>query len=157
MMNHSDVLRRLRYALDLSDDQLAAIMAHIGPPITPEDAAALMGTKEQQDAGLETCSDDALRQFLDGLIVDRRGPPRPGAPPRQTKGELTSNDILKKLRIAFILKEPDIHEILAAADQRMSKGEVSALFRKPEHKNYRPAGNQVLRKFLRGLTLRLRG
>jgi uncharacterized protein YehS (DUF1456 family) len=131
-------------------------MGHAGDPIDPEDAAALLGSKEQQEAGIDACSDDALRQFLDGLIVDRRGPLPAGAPPRQTTGELTNNDVLKKLRIALTLMEPDIHAILSAGGQPMSKGEVSALYRKPNHKNYRPAGDQVLRKFLRGLTQRLR-
>ncbi len=157
MLNNSDVLRRLRYALDLSDGQLAEIMGLVGPPVSAEEVVALIGTKEQREAHIEACPDSALRQFLDGLIVERRGPPPAGLSPRQIAGGLTNNDVLKKLRIALTLAEPDVHEILASVDQPMSKGELSALFRKPSHKNFRPAGNQVLRKFLRGLTERFRG
>ena len=33
---------------------------------------------------------------------------------------------------------------------------MSALFRQPSHKNFRLCGDQLLRHFLKGLTLRLR-
>ena len=39
----------------------------------------------------------------------------------------------------------------------MTKAELNALFRSPEHKNYRACGDQLLRNFLRGLTQRQRG
>jgi uncharacterized protein YehS (DUF1456 family) len=38
----------------------------------------------------------------------------------------------------------------------VSKPELSALFRKVGHTNYRPCGDQLLRNFLKGLTLRVR-
>ena len=59
--------------------------------------------------------------------------------------------------MAFELKEEDMHAILDAAEFPLSKPELSALFRKPGHHNYRPCGDQLLRKFLKGLTLRQRG
>ncbi|WP_016599899.1 DUF1456 family protein, partial [Yersinia pestis] len=39
----------------------------------------------------------------------------------------------------------------------VSKPELNALFRKEGSKNFRPCGDQVLRYFLKGLTLRIRG
>jgi uncharacterized protein YehS (DUF1456 family) len=39
----------------------------------------------------------------------------------------------------------------------VSKPELSALFRKVGHTNYRECGDQLLRNFLKGLTLRVRG
>ncbi|MFK1296064.1 DUF1456 family protein, partial [Pseudomonas aeruginosa] len=70
---------------------------------------------------------------------------------------LSNNMILKKLRVAFELKEEDLHAILDSVDFPVSKPELSALFRKPGHSNYRTCGDQLLRNFLKGLTLRVRG
>jgi uncharacterized protein YehS (DUF1456 family) len=59
--------------------------------------------------------------------------------------------------VAFELKDVDMHAIFEAVGLPVSKPELSALFRQPEHKNYRECGDQLLRNFLKGLTLRLRG
>jgi uncharacterized protein YehS (DUF1456 family) len=75
----------------------------------------------------------------------------------KTEDSVTNNDILKKLRIALELKDVDIIEILKLADFEISKTELSALFRNPEHKNYRECGNQLLRRFLDGLIIKKRG
>jgi len=70
---------------------------------------------------------------------------------------MTNNDILKKLRIALELKDTDIIDILKLADFELSKPELSALFRKEDHKNYKECGDQLLRRFLNGLIIRNRG
>ncbi len=70
---------------------------------------------------------------------------------------LTNNDILKKLRIALELKDDDIIHILKLADFNISKSELSALFRKDDHPNYVPCGDQLLRNFLQGLIIYKRG
>ena len=65
--------------------------------------------------------------------------------------------ILKKLRIAFDLKQEDIEALMARSNFKVSSSEIGALFRKAGHDNYRPCGDQLLRNFLKGLTLRVRG
>jgi len=70
---------------------------------------------------------------------------------------MTNNDILKKLRIALNLKDADIIEILRLADFEITKTELSALFRREGHKNYKECGDQLLRRFLNGLITRNRG
>mgnify|MGYP003820424157 CR=1 FL=1 len=70
---------------------------------------------------------------------------------------MTNNDILKKLRIALNLKDTDIIDILKLADFEITKTELSALFRKEGHKNYKECGDQILRRFLNGLIIRNRG
>lgn len=70
---------------------------------------------------------------------------------------MTNNDILKKLRVALRLRDDDILEILTLVDFKISKSELSAFFRKEDHPNYRECGDQVLRNFLNGLVLHLRG
>lgn len=70
---------------------------------------------------------------------------------------MNNNDVLKKLRIALNLKDSDIIDILKLADFEISKTELSALFRKEDHKNYKECGDQILRRFLNGLIVRNRG
>jgi uncharacterized protein YehS (DUF1456 family) len=70
---------------------------------------------------------------------------------------MTNNDILKKLRVALKLKNTDIIEILKLVDFRISESELGALFRKEDHPNYKECGDQILRNFLNGLVIHLRG
>jgi uncharacterized protein YehS (DUF1456 family) len=70
---------------------------------------------------------------------------------------LTNNDILKKLRVALQLKDEDIIQILKLAEFEISKSELNALFRKEDHPNYMPCGDQLLRNFLNGLIIYKRG
>ena len=70
---------------------------------------------------------------------------------------LTNNDILKKLRVAHKLRDEDIMDILKLVDFRMSKSELGAFFRNENHPKYMECGDQVLRNFLNGLVIHLRG
>jgi len=70
---------------------------------------------------------------------------------------MTNNDIFKKLRVALMLRDDEIVEILKLADFNISKSELGAFFRKENHPNYRECGDQVLRNFLNGLVVHLRG
>jgi len=70
---------------------------------------------------------------------------------------LTNNDILKKLRVALKLRDDEIQAILKLVDYDISRSELSALFRNEGHENYKEAGDQVLRNFLNGLVIHLRG
>ena len=70
---------------------------------------------------------------------------------------LTNNDILKKLRVALELRDDDIIKILKLENFEITKTELSAIFRKDDHPNYRPCGDQLLRNFLNGLVTYKRG
>jgi tRNA U55 pseudouridine synthase TruB len=70
---------------------------------------------------------------------------------------MTNNDIFKKLRVALMLRDDQIVEILELVDFRISKSELSAFFRAENHENYVECGDQVLRNFLNGLVIHLRG
>lgn len=70
---------------------------------------------------------------------------------------MTNNDTLKKLRVALALRDEDIIEIMTLAGINVSKTELSALFRKEDHPNYKNCGDQFLRNFLNGLVIYLRG
>ena len=70
---------------------------------------------------------------------------------------LTNNDIMKKLRVGLKLKDIDIIDILKLAEFEATSSELSAIFRKEDHPNYMPCGDQLLRRFLDGLIIRNRG
>jgi len=59
-----------------------------------------------------------------------------------------------KLKIALNLKAEDVLEIMGLAGFCLSKHELSAFFRKPDHKHYRDCKDQVLRTFLKGMQLK---
>ncbi|MDP2784665.1 MAG: DUF1456 family protein [Sulfurimicrobium sp.] len=155
-MINNDVLRSVRYALDLSDTKVVAMIKLAERDVEPSDVTSFL--KKEEEDGFVECGDDVLVSFLDGLIIHRRGKMEP-RPEQHKKAErrLTNNAILKKLRVAFELKEEDMHKILELAGFGVSKPELSALFRMKGHKNYRTCGDQLLRNFLKGLVIRQRG
>lgn len=155
-MINNDVLRSIRYALDLGDAKVAGLIRLAGSEIEPADVAGLL--KKEDEAGFVECGDDVLAAFLDGLIIQRRGRMESGSDRnRKPESRLTNNAVLKKLRVAFELKEEDMHKVLELAGFGISKPELSALFRAKDHKNYRKCGDQLLRNFLKGLAIRHRG
>ena len=70
---------------------------------------------------------------------------------------LTNNDIFKKLRVALKLRDVDIVEICKLVDFKVSKAELGAFFRNEKHEKYMECGDQILRNFLNGLVIHLRG
>jgi len=70
---------------------------------------------------------------------------------------MNNNDIFKKLRVALQLRDDQIVEILQLVDFRITTTELSAFFRNEEHPKYMDCGDQVLRNFLNGLVIHLRG
>ena len=70
---------------------------------------------------------------------------------------MSNNDVMKKLRVALQLRDEDIVEILKLADFHITKTELGAIFRKDDHPNFMPCGDQILRNFLNGLVIYKRG
>ncbi len=151
-MNNNDVMRSIRYALDLPDAAIANMVGLTGYAVDVAAIAPLL--KDEADPDAAVCDDALLAAFLDGLIIHQRG--ARDTPPAPIK-RLTNNLIFKKIRIAFDLKEDDLHAILKLAEFEISKPELSAIFRNPDNKNYRQCGDQLLRYFLKGLNIKLRG
>ncbi|WP_305806127.1 DUF1456 family protein [Stenotrophomonas sp. YIM B06876] len=155
-MINNDVLRSIRYMLDLSDSRVVDTV-HLADPSFDVDAAQVHDfLRKDEDPLFLECPDAVMAHFLDGLIFHFRGRDE-SMPARPVERRVTNNVVLKKLRVAFQLKDVDMHEIFASAGFPVSKPELSALFRQPDHKHYRDCGDQLLRNFLKGLTLRLRG
>ncbi|MFT6746121.1 MAG: hypothetical protein ACJAZ2_000459 [Glaciecola sp.] len=70
---------------------------------------------------------------------------------------LSNNDILKKLRVAHKFRDDDILKVLKLVDFEISKAALGDMFRNEEHPKFVEAGDQILRNFLNGLVIHLRG
>jgi len=151
-MNNNDIIRRIRYAFDISDTKMIETFA-LGT-IMASRAEISNWLKKDTDPDYVALSDFQLAAFLNGLISDRRGS-REGPKPIPEK-QLDNNIIFRKLRIAINLKDVEILEILQLAEFKISKHELSAFFRKPGQSQYRECKDQILRNFLRGLQLKYR-
>jgi uncharacterized protein YehS (DUF1456 family) len=154
-VTNNDILRRFRYALDISNPKMLEIFRLAGHELDQETLIALL--KKEEDDGFLPCSNSLLEGFLDGLIILKRGP-RDGEPPAPVApgGQMTNNVILRKLRIALEMKDDDMVTVMKLAGVTVSKSELGAFFRARGHKNYKECGDQFLRSFLKGLTNRYR-
>lgn len=151
-MTNNDVLRRIRYAFDFNDSKMIAIFGMADHEVTRGQVSDWL--KKDDDPDFEELSDIDLAIYLNGLINDRRGK-REGAQPEPEK-RVNNNIILRKLKIALDLKAEDILEILTLSDINISKHELSAFFRKPDHKHFRKCKDQILRKFIDGVQTKYR-
>ncbi len=151
-MTNNDVLRRLRYTFDFSDDEMIRIFdlgdykttrTEISDWLKPEDHASYINLPDKK-----------LAHFLNGFINLKRGK-REGEQPA-AESTMTNNLVLKKLKIALALKTEDLISIFKQADLEVSKNEISAFMRNPKQSQYRQLLDQYLRNFLMGLQLRYR-
>jgi uncharacterized protein YehS (DUF1456 family) len=151
-MINNDVIRSVRFMLNISEFKLVDIVKLGGGEVTQAEMNAYI--KREDEPGFVECGQNVMSRFLNGLIYFKRGKDesRPPLSPELP----TNNVVLKKLRVAFELKDDEIITMLAAAGFNVSKTELSALFRKEGHQNYRDCGDQFLRNFLKGLTNKLR-
>jgi len=152
-MTNNDVLRSVRFMLNLSDAQVVAILALAETEVTEAEINSFL--KKDDEDGFRECPDVIMGYFLNGLIFQRRGKSE-DAPEPSIERKMTNNIMMKKLRVAFDLKTTDILDILKMADFAVGPSEIGAIFRKPGHKNYRECGDQILRNFLKGLTMKIR-
>jgi len=155
-MDNNDILRRLRYALNITDLRLIELFKLVGRDIARAELEGIF--RKEGEPGFIPCGDEILGLFLDALVLDRRGA-REGtaSPPRPRPGaRLSNNDVLKRIRIALELKDVDMIEIMGRAGASVTKSELNALFRARDQENFRPCGDQFLRSFLVGLTAKYR-
>lgn len=172
-MDNNDILIRLRYALDIKNTDMVEIFKLGGMEVTKEEVLKLL-TKSKKSYDDEDsnedklneeniiCSNFMLESFLNGLIIFKRGKqePKPGQPERPAMSVKDSgnmnNVLLKKVKIALALTSEDMLDLFKEAGVTVTKGELSALFRKEGHKNYIECGDKYARNFLKGLALKYR-
>ena len=148
-MTNNDTLRRLRYALNINDTQIAELMGRVGGK--PGETEIANWFKREDESGYVEMTDKQLCRLLDGLIIDKRGPHPSGTMPKPLEF-LSNNEILKKLRIALQLQADDMVAVFKRVDFVVTKAELSAFFRNAQHRNFRKCPEQVLRKFIKGLS-----
>ena len=170
-MTNNDLLIRLRYALDIKDTDMVEIFRLGGIDVTKEDVRKILSKPSESEEGeifstknedFITCNYKMLDGFLNGFVTFKRGKqePKPGqsAPAVQStsKKDKPNNLFMKKVKVALSLTTEDILDIFNEADVTISKGELGAILRKPDHRNYKECLDSFVRKFLKGLTLKYR-
>jgi len=151
-VTNNDILRRIRYTFDYHESKMVTIFALADYQVSQEQISNWL--KKEDDPAYQNCNDTQLASFLNGLINDRRG--KKDGPQPQPEKKLTNNIIFRKLKIALNLKDENILEIMSLAGLSISKHELSAFFRRPDHKHYRDCKDQILRNFLKGMQLKYR-
>ena len=147
----NDYTRRIRYALKI-DDADAVRLIQLGGDSASLDDVRAWRQKEGHDEH-SPCPEPKLLAFLNGLVIERRGP-APVSPYRKPKSaeRFDNNTVLKQLRIALTLRTDDVYDAIQVGGGRLGKTEVSAFFRNSDARNYRRCGDQVMRWFLAGIT-----
>ena len=149
-MTPNDVLRSLRYILNVRDEKIREILQLGQGDASPALIAAYLCHEEEP--GFAPCPDEVLSRFLNGLILLKRGVD-PARPPMPVERHVTNNAVMKKLRVAFELKDTDLIRLIEKQGTlKVTKSELSAFFRAPDHRNYRDCGDQYLRNLLKGLS-----
>lgn len=174
-MTNNDILIRLRYALDIKDSDIVEIFKLGGAEVSKEEALKMLikvkedyHDEEEFEDEIEKneeqlkCNNFMLESFLNGFIIFKRGKQdsdieKPTKPVLAIKNSKNVNNImLKKLKIALALSSEDMLEILELAGVKITKGELSAVFRKEGHRNYKECGDRYARNFLKGLAIKYR-
>ncbi len=146
-MNNNDILRRIRYLFNFNDLKIVELFKLVNHNVDDETVSNWL--KKDDDPLLQEMTDKELATFLNGLIIEKRG--KREGPLQEPEDRLSNNMILRKLKIALDLKTDDILDLFASIDKKISKHELSAFFRSPNHQSYRPFMDQYLRSFLNAL------
>jgi uncharacterized protein YehS (DUF1456 family) len=147
-MTNNQILIKLQSILGADEKQMLNIFSLSNFDLS---ANTLNGyLKEQSNKEFLDCGINALGHFLDGLIAYKRGP---SDKKNDEEIRLNNNQILKKIRIAYELKEVDMYAIFDAVDIEITKSELGSLFRKEGHKNFRACPDSILQLFLDGLEI----
>lgn len=152
-MTNNDLIRRIRYIFEFNDAKMVALFALAGRKMSQENVINFM--RKDDDPAFLALPDIEFATFLDGLIIDRRG--KKDGPQPEPEKRLSNNIIFRKLKIALDMKDQDILDVLELVEFKLSKHELSAFFRKLGHKHYRECKDQVLRNFIKGLQIKMRG
>lgn len=153
-MRTNDIFRKLTQSLPLTVEQIQALFAPSDIDLSDKEVANLLKTDYQP--GFEAMPEYILIIFLNNVIDQKRGKKADAQPEVVDKHhKISNNDVLKKLRIAFNLHEQDVRDALKLATIELTKSDLSALFRKPGHVNYKVCDDSLVLDFIEGLGLLL--
>ena len=77
-MDNNDIMKKLRDALQLKNEDISAICMLVDFKITPSELTAIF--RNEDDSRYKACGDQLLRNFLNGLIIHKRGKMEPKKP-----------------------------------------------------------------------------
>ena len=149
-MDNNDILRRMRFIFDFSDSRIIEIFGLGNLQVTRAQISDWL--KKEDDLAFQAINDQQMAIFLNGFICLKRGK-KEGMQPKPEK-RLNNNIILRKLKIGLNLRDEDVLAILKLVGKDISKHELSAFFRNPEHEKYRSCKDQILRNFLQGIKIK---
>ncbi|PKP29529.1 MAG: DUF1456 domain-containing protein [Bacteroidetes bacterium HGW-Bacteroidetes-17] len=70
-MINNDVFKKLRVALELKDDDIVEILNLVDFKITKSELSAFF--RKEDHPNYKICGDQVMRNFLNGLIIYKRG------------------------------------------------------------------------------------
>lgn len=71
-LTNNDILKKLRVALKMRDDDIVKVLALVDFKITKSELGAFFRSEDHPK--YMECQDQILRNFLNGLIIYKRGP-----------------------------------------------------------------------------------
>jgi uncharacterized protein YehS (DUF1456 family) len=149
-MNNNSILRRLRFTFDFNDTKMIELFQLAGKIVTRAEVSDWL--KKEEDEEFKNLNDQQLAYFLNGFIILNRGKKEGETPIAEKK--LNNNIVFRKLKIALNYRDEDILNVYELMNFQISKHELSAFFRKPDHQHYRLCKDQFIRNFLQGLQLK---
>ncbi|MFC0512625.1 DUF1456 family protein [Mucilaginibacter angelicae] len=82
-MSNNDIMKKLRVAMKFTDDDIIKVLELVNFRITKAEIGAIFRADDHPN--FKPCGDQILRNFLNGLIIYKRGPrePKPKAEPEK--------------------------------------------------------------------------
>ncbi len=74
-MSNNDILKKLRVALELTTDDIIKITELVGLKVTKAELGDIFRSDDHPN--FKPCGDQILRNFLNGLVIYKRGPRPP--------------------------------------------------------------------------------
>ena len=71
-MSNNDILKKLRVALSLNTDQIIEICQLVNYKVTKSELGDIF--RNEDHPNFKKCGDQILRNFLNGLVIYKRGP-----------------------------------------------------------------------------------
>jgi uncharacterized protein YehS (DUF1456 family) len=135
-MINNDVLRSLRYSLNINDATVLEVFSQANYSLTQSELAAFLLPEEDENRVL--CTDEVMAHFLDGLVFFKRGK-NDKLPTQPVQWPINNNVILKKLRVAFELKTPTCMTFCKPPTSRCPSQNSARCFVKRGKRTFAPA------------------
>ena len=153
-MRTNDIFRKLTQSLALDTAQLQTLFARGDIDLSDKDVANLLKTDYQP--GFAAMPDYILIIFLNNLIEQQRGKKADAdVEVIEKHAKISNNDVLKKLRVAYVLHEQDLRDALKLVTIELTKSDLAALFRKAGHEHYKACDDELVLDFIEGIGLLL--